>query len=119
MTIKCTGQDFNAFVDTLSDGAWFDDFICKVNGEPDDLAYSFKGDDRLPDDAVVEFFGGELHEDAANPHRFWSINDRLATFLTRRQFVTAVIEIPNGKVAMIKSMIEEEGVVFKATTELP
>lgn len=116
MTVKCTGVEFNQFVTSLPEGVWFDDFGCTINGFPDELSYSFKDGEAIPEDAEVVIFGGELHDDPDNPRTFHSLEHRLARWLRQRKFITLVIEVPNGKVAAIKSLIEPEGVVIRTET---
>jgi hypothetical protein len=98
------------------EGAWFDDFGCTIDGSVDELYYSMKGDDKIPEAAEVKIFGGELHEWPNEPNRFRALDNALLRWLRERKFITLVIEVPNGKVALIKSMIEPEGVVVRTET---
>jgi hypothetical protein len=105
MAVTCTGADFNAFIKSLGEDVWFDDFYLEVNGQPNELDC-----ETVPDDASIYLEGGELHDNPKEPFSFRDLEPALKDWLHSRDFITLVIEVPNGKVAAIKSLIEEEGV---------
>lgn len=119
MSVKLSGAEMNAFmVDPAVwgeegnwSGRWYDDAYVEVDGEQDDLEYTFRSDDsKLPADAKVTVEGGCLYrgEDANSP---WDDFEKfLRRWLKARSVTTLVLEVPNEQVEAIRGLLEARGV---------
>lgn len=118
MTVTCTGAEFNAFMNDQSvwqDGYWLDDVGCEVNGQPDDLCYTFLGTDSIPADATVTVQGGEYHIAEGVGSTFYSFETVLQTWLKARTTTTLVVEVENHAIHDFNILINS----FRDATQKP
>ena len=104
MTVKATGAEIQAFMQSDWNGCWMDDYVFEINGT--EIGSEFEEEELNPDDKV-KIISGEIYDEEMS--LVCSLKSYFKRWRKKQAETVLVVSAPNDKLEAIKIAIAEAG----------